>query len=291
MTGRVWLETAMPPELGKEEQMKNHILISVLVLFAFMFSSPLPAKETLTVASTTSTLDSGLFDALIPPFEKKFECTVRIIAVGTGQAMRLARDGNADVLLVHDREAEEKFVADGFGVKRLDVMHNDFVVVGPKNDPAGISGLKAADALRKISTAGIFFVSRGDDSGTHKKELKLWKSAGLKPTGRWYMESGSGMETTLRIANEKIAYCLVDRATWLAHQKEIDTLVILTQGDAQLFNPYSVIVVAPTKFPWLNVRMASRFAEFIRSAEGQAIIRDFGKDKFAEPLFYPDVIQ
>jgi tungstate transport system substrate-binding protein len=291
LTGRVWLETAMPPGLGKEEQMKKYLLVFSLVLPIAFFSPRLQAKETLTLASTTSTLDSGLFDALIPPFETEFNCTVKIIAVGTGQAMRLARDGNADVLLVHDRQAEEKFVADGFGVKRLDVMHNDFVVVGPKNDPAGIRGMKGAEAFKKIAVNGAFFVSRGDDSGTHKKELQLWKAAGVSPAGEWYLESGSGMEATLRIANEKIAYCIVDRATWLAHQKEIDALVILAQSDALLFNPYSVIVVAPTKFPWLNVKLASRFAEFIRSPEGQAIIRDFGREKYKEPLFYPDVIQ
>jgi tungstate transport system substrate-binding protein len=270
---------------------KKYLLILLPVLFSFMFSGRLPAGETLTLASTTSTLDSGLFDALIPVFEKKFSCVVKVIAVGTGQAMRLARDGNADVLLVHDRAAEEKFVADGFGLKRLDVMHNDFVVVGPKNDPAGTIGLKGADAFKKIAAAGAFFVSRGDDSGTHKKEMLLWESAGIQPTGQWYLESGSGMEATLRIANEKGAYCLVDRATWLAHQKEIDTLVILVQGDGQLFNPYSVIVVNPAKFPWLNAKLANRFAEFIRSAEGQAIIGAFGKDKFGQPLYFPDVIQ
>jgi tungstate transport system substrate-binding protein len=271
--------------------MKKYLLVFSLVLPIVFFSPRLQAKETLTLASTTSTLDSGLFDALIPPFETEFNCTVKIIAVGTGQAMRLARDGNADVLLVHDRTAEEKFVADGFGARRLDVMHNDFVVVGPKNDPAGISGLKGAEAFKKIAVNGAFFVSRGDDSGTHKKELQLWKAAGVSPAGEWYLESGSGMEATLRIANEKIAYCIVDRATWLAHQKEIDALVILAQSDALLFNPYSVIVVAPAKFPWLNVKLASRFAEFIRSAKGQAIIRDFGREKYKEPLFYPDVIQ
>jgi tungstate transport system substrate-binding protein len=291
MTGRVWLETAMPPELGKEEQMKKILLVSALVFITAFFSPQLPAKDTLTLASTTSTLDSGLFDALIPPFEKEFNCAVKVIAVGTGQAMRLARDGNADVLLVHDRAAEEKFVADGFGVARLDVMHNDFVLVGPPADPAKISGLKAVEAFKKIAAAGSGFVSRGDDSGTHKKELQLWKASGVHPEGKWYLESGSGMEATLRIANEKIAYCLVDRATWLAHQKEIDKLVILAQRDAQLFNPYSVIVVAPTKFPWLNVKLATRFAEFIRSAVGQDIIRDFGREKFGQPLFYPDVIK
>jgi tungstate transport system substrate-binding protein len=277
--------------------MKKCFLVPVLVLFSLMPSGLLPAKETLTLASTTSTLDSGLFEALIPPFERKFNVTVKIIAVGTGQAMRLARDGNADVLLVHDRPAEEKFVAEGFGIARLDVMHNDFVLVGPRNDPAAARGLEAAAAFKNIAAAGAFFVSRGDDSGTHKKELQLWKTSGLRPAGEWYLESGSGMEATLRIANEKLAYCLVDRATWLAHsaraatadrQKEIDTLVILAQGDALLFNPYSVIVVSPAKFPWLNFKLASRFAEYVRSAEGQAVIGAFGKDKFGSALFYPD---
>jgi tungstate transport system substrate-binding protein len=271
--------------------MKKHLLILSLVFLTAFFSPALQAKETLTLASTTSTLDSGLFDALVPAFEKEFNCTVKIIAVGTGQAMRLARDGNADVLLVHDRAAEDKFVADGFGVKRLDVMHNDFVLVGPPADPAKVSGLKAAEAFRKIAAAGAAFVSRGDDSGTNKKELTLWQAADVKPSGKWYMESGTGMEATLRIANEKLAYCLVDRATWLAHQQETDGLAILAQGDAKLFNPYSVIVVAPAKFPWLNTKLATRFAEFIRSAAGQRIIRDFGREKYKQPLFYPDVIQ
>jgi len=270
--------------------MKNRFFVYLLIIFSLILSSRLPAKEILTLASTTSTLDSGLFDALIPPFEKKFSCTVKIIAVGTGQAMRLARDGNADVLLVHDRAAEEKFVADGFGIERLDVMHNDFVVVGPKSDPAGIRGMKGAEAFKKIAAAGAFFVSRGDDSGTHKKELQLWKASSVPPTGKWYLESGSGMEATLRVASEKIAYCLIDRATWLAHAREADPLAVMVEGDPQLFNPYSVIVVAPAKFPWLNFKLASHFAEFIRSAEGQAIIRAFGQDKFGCALFYPDVI-
>ncbi|HUU04246.1 MAG TPA: substrate-binding domain-containing protein [Patescibacteria group bacterium] len=270
--------------------MKKVCLALALGFQVLVFSPPLPGRDTLTLASTTSTLDSGLFDALMPPFEKKFDCAVKIIAVGTGQAMRLARDGNADVLLVHDREAEEKFVAEGFGAERLDVMHNDFVLVGPASDPARSRGLPVALAMAKIAAACVAFVSRGDDSGTHKKELKLWGQAGLNPAGRWYMESGSGMEATLRIANEKNAYCLVDRATWLAHRKEIDVLAVLVEGDAQLFNPYSVIVVSTAKFPWLNVKLATRFAEFIRSPQGQAIIRDFGKDKFGSALFFPDVL-
>jgi tungstate transport system substrate-binding protein len=271
--------------------MKKRFFIFPLVIFSMIAPGRLAAKESMTLASTTSTLDSGLFDVLIPVFEKKFDVTVKVIAVGTGQALRLARDGNADVLLVHDRAAEEKFVADGFGIERLDVMHNDFVLVGPKNDPARIRGVKGAEAFKKIAAAGACFVSRGDDSGTHKKELQLWKAAGVPPAGTWYLESGTGMEATLRIASEKLAYCLVDRATWLSHRGETDALAVLAEGDALLFNPYSVIVVNPAKFPWLKFKLAGQFADFIRSAEGQAIIRDFGRDKFGCPLFYPDVIR
>jgi tungstate transport system substrate-binding protein len=243
------------------------------------------------LASTTSTLDSGFFDAVIPAFEKKFNCSVRVIAVGTGQAIRLARDGNADALLVHDREAEDKFVADGFGIKRLDVMHNDFVIVGPGTDPAAVHGLRAAEAFRKIAAGGAVFVSRGDDSGTHKKELRLWKNLGSKPASKSYLESGTGMEATLRIADEKNGYTLVDRATWLAHRKEVGALNLLVEGDSELFNPYSVIVVSPARFPWVNFRIAAKFADFLRGPDGQKLIREFGVEKYGSPLFFPDVIQ
>ena len=269
--------------------MKRYFLMCFLAVLPLLSAGRPAVRQTLTLASTTSTLDSGLFDALIPIFEKKLACRVKVIAVGSGQAIRLARDGNADVLLVHDREAEEKFVAEGFGIERLDVMHNDFVIVGPKNDPARIRGLDSTAAFTRLATGGFFFVSRGDASGTHKKELQLWKAAGVQPATTRYLESGSGMEVTLRIANEKSAYCLVDRATWLAHQKEIATLVLLVENDARLFNPYSVIVVNPAKFPGLNFKLAVRFAKFIRSPQGQAIIGAFGKDTFGRALFYPDV--
>ncbi|HOW45712.1 MAG TPA: substrate-binding domain-containing protein [Candidatus Aminicenantes bacterium] len=263
----------------------------IAVALAAALALPLAGAGTLTVASTTSTLDSGLFDALIPPFEKLHGCTVKVIAVGTGQAMRLGRDGNADVLLVHDREAEEKFVAEGFGLERLDVMHNDFVLVGPAGDPALARGLAAVEAFRRIAAAGAPFVSRGDDSGTHKKERRLWRAAGVEPGGAGYLESGTGMEATLRIAVEKGAYCLVDRATWLAHAREAGGLAVLAEGDPSLFNPYSVIVVSPAKFPWLNTALARRFAEFVRSPAGQAIIRDFGRERYGAPLFFPDVVR
>jgi tungstate transport system substrate-binding protein len=260
------------------------VLLAVLII-------PAAGKEKLTLASTTSTLDSGLFDALIPVFERKYDCQVKIIAVGTGQAIRLARDGNADVLLVHDRVAEDLFVGEGFGEKRLDVMHNDFVLVGPAQDPANVKGMKALEAFKKLAAAKALFVSRGDDSGTHKKELRLWFEAGEKPAGDFYLESGSGMEASLRIANEKKAYCLTDRATWLSHQKEIDALTILVENDPTLYNPYSVIVVSQAKFPWVQHKLATAFADFIRSPEGQSIIREFGKDKYGSPLFFPDVVK
>ncbi len=269
----------------------NFLRLISLFLIVFGLNSQSFAKQKITLASTTSTLDSGLFEVIIPAFEKKYDCSVKIIAVGTGQAIRLARDGNADVLLVHDRPSEEKFVADGCGVKRLDVMHNYFLIVGPKNDPAGIKALKALDAFKKIFEVQGLFVSRGDDSGTHKKELSFWKKANLKPTGNWYLESGSGMEATLRIANEKTAYTLADRATWLAHRKEADTLDILAQGDPELFNPYSVIVVSPARYPWINYDLAKKFADFLRSSEGQGIIRNYGVAKFGSPLFFPDVFK
>ena len=267
----------------------SHLLLALYLLTGFCFTAP--AEEALILASTTSTLDSGLLDVLVPVFEKANQCKVKVIAVGTGQAIRLARDGNADLLLVHDRQAEEQFVADGFGIERLDVMHNDYVIVGPAADPAGIKNLAAEAAFKKIAQGQSAFVSRGDDSGTHKKEKSIWKSCQLTPAGEWYLESGSGMEATLRIANEKLAYCLIDRSTWLAHHQETDGLTLLAEGDPRLFNSYSVIVVSPQKYPHVNHALASRFADFIRGPEGQKIIREFGKEKFGQPLFFPDVIK
>lgn len=266
-----------------------HLTLLLLVVFSFLACNNYSStKQKLILASTTSTLESGFFDEFIPVFEKKYNCSVKVIAVGTGQAIRLAKDGNADVLLVHDRKAEEKFVRDGYGIKRLDVMHNDFFIVGPKNDPADIKDNKALDALKKIYNEKSFFVSRGDDSGTYKKELSLWEKLKIKPCGNWYIETGASMEMTLRIAQEKNAYSLVDRATWLSHKKEIDVLEILVEGDPLLYNPYSVIVVSPAKYPWVNYKLAKKFASFIRSPEGQKIIKNFGVEKFGEPLFYPD---
>lgn len=289
---------SLPPVLGKERKMKVGFLFipkfiaTLLIFFVLLgYNNQSFAKQKLTLLSTTSTLDSGLFDVFIPVFEKKYDCSVKVIAVGTGQAIRLAKDGNADVLLVHDRMSEEQFVKNGYGIKRLDVMHNDFLIVGPKNDPAGIKNDKALDAFKKIYQSKSLFVSRGDDSGTHKKELSIWGKLNIKPSGDFYIESGTGMEMTLRIANEKNAYCLIDRATWLSHKKEIDLLEILVEGDSILYNPYSVIVVSPTKFPWTNFKLAQKFADFIRSPEGQKIIKNFGVKKFGESLYFPDVVK
>ncbi len=256
---------------------------------AIILTGPAFAADPLTLATTTSTYDSGLLDVLIPAFEKVCGCKVKIISVGTGQAVRTARDGNADVVLVHDRATEEQFVKDGFGVKRHDVMYNDYVLVGPKSDPAKIKGqADITKAFGNISMSKANFASRSDDSGTHKKELSLWKRANLKPEGKWYLQVGSGMIATLRVANEKGAYCLTDRGTWLAHEKELKDLSILVEKDEYLKNNYSVIAVSKEKHPKINAAGAELFVKFITGPDGQKIIADFGVKKYGQPLFFPD---
>jgi len=263
-------------------------LIALLSLSLFSCSKP---KEII-LASTTSTQDSGLFDAILPAFQKASGYTVKVIAVGTGEAIELGKKGEADVILVHSRKAEDAFVEEGYGLDRRDVMHNDYLVVGPAGDPAKLSDANtAADAFIAIADSQSLFVSRGDDSGTHKKELTLWEKAGVNPKGDWYIETGQGMGETLRISEEKQGYTLTDRGTWLA-QKENYTLAGLFQGDKALFNPYGVIAVNPEKHPGLKINYegAMAFIEWITGEEGQAIIKTFGVEKFGEPLFYPDVI-
>jgi len=229
----------------------------------------------ITVASTTSTRNSGLYDDILPKFTKDTGVSVRVVAVGTGQAIRTAKNGDADVLFVHHKKSEEKFVADGFGVKRLDVMYNDFVIVGPKNDPAGIKGLKnAGQALTKISTASAIFASRGDDSGTHKKELGLWQSAGVdvsNTSGGWYRETGSGMGATLNTASAMSGYAVTDRATWL-NFKNKGELTILAEGDPMLFNQYGIILVNPIKHPHVKAKLGQTFIDWIVSIKGQSAI-------------------
>lgn len=248
---------------------------------AFMLTlsfSATAADKFITVASTTSTANSGLFDAILPVFEKQSGIQVRVVAVGTGKAIRLARSGDADVLFVHHKPSEEKFVADGFGIERFDVMYNDFVLVGPKSDPAGISSAETAtEALAKISASQSPFASRGDDSGTNKKERSLWKAASIDPTsasGTWYRETGSGMGATLNVASGMNAYAMTDRATWLKFKNRGD-LEILTEGDPALFNQYGIILVNEKKHPHVKSALGQQFVDWIVSETGQTLINDY----------------
>lgn len=244
-------------------------------------------RPQLTLATTTSVQDSGLLDSLLPPFETENRCTVKVIAVGTGQAIRLAEEGNVDLILVHDPIREEVFVEEGYGARRYNVMYNDFLIVGPEEDLAGIKGEReGVKALKKIAISKSTFISRGDDSGTHRKERELWRVTGIEPSGGWYIEAGTGMVGTLRIANERRAYTLTDRGTYLAHRKELD-LTILVEGDENLYNPYSIIPVSKEKYPHINYQLAMKLVEFITGVEGQNIIRTYGEKEYGGPLFFP----
>lgn len=248
---------------------------------------PKPAKVDLILATTTSTQDSGLLDVLIPEFEKKTGYKVKTIAVGSGQAIAMGEKGEADVLLTHAPDAEKKVLAGGAVINRRLVMHNDFVIVGPEGDPAGIKGKTAKDAFTVIAGRQAVFISRGDNSGTHQLEKKLWSEAGIKPAGSWYQEAGAGMGQTLRIANEKRGYTVTDRATYLAQMKTL-SLPILLEGDAKLLNIYHVMEVNQDKFTKVNSPGAKAFSDFLLSAQGQALIASFGKDKFGQALFFAD---
>lgn len=247
------------------------------------------ASKSIILATTTSTQDSGLLDVLIPVFEKDTGYFVKTIAVGSGQAMAMGQKGEADVLLVHSPDAEKKFMAEGFGTSRRLVMHNDFVIVGPANDPARIRGVKTSiDALKKIAQAGSLFLSRGDNSGTHAKEKGLWKATGINPDGqKWYQQTGLGMGETLNIAAEKKGYTLTDRGTYLALRKTLG-LAILVEGDAKLLNVYNVIELNAAKWPKINVAGGKAFADFMVSKKAQELIGKFGVEKFGAPLFFPD---
>lgn len=249
-----------------------------------------PANPTLILATTTSTQDSGLLDVLVPMFEAQTGYTVQTVAVGTGAALKMGEEGNADVLLVHAPAAEKFFMDAGYGKDRFLVMHNDFVIVGPAADPAGIADLTVVEAYQAIAAARAPFVSRGDDSGTHKAELALWKKAALEPAAfstDFYISSGQGMGATLTIASEKRAYTFTDRATYLALKKNLD-LTILVEGDAMLLNVYHVITVNNEKWPKANYEGALAFAEFMVRDDVQKIIAEFGVDQFGQPLFFPD---
>lgn len=266
-------------------------LILAVVFYCSFVSLSLAQEEVrLRISSTTSTDNTGLFGALNPPFEKMFNCHLDVIAEGTGKALKTGEMGDCDVVFVHARQAEDKFIEDGFGVNRRDVMYNDFIILGPKGDPAGIGGSQdATQAMAKIAKAQAFFVSRGDDSGTHKLEKELWEKTGLKPQGQWYAEAGQGMGAVLQMADEKSGYTLSDRGTYLAYKGKIK-LEILSEGDPILFNPYGIMAVNPAKHPHVNYVLAMAYIGWVTSLEGQKIIREFGKDKFGQPLFIPMAI-
>jgi tungstate transport system substrate-binding protein len=247
------------------------------------------ADKFIVVQSTTSTQNSGLFDFILPKFTAKTGIEVRVVAVGTGQALKNAANGDGDVLFVHAKPAEEKFVADGFGVKRFDVMYNDFVIVGPDKDPAGVGGMKDANAaLQKIAAAKAPFASRGDDSGTHKMEQALWKAAGIAPAkaaGGWYRETGSGMGATLNTAAGMGAYALTDRATWIAFKNKAG-LKIQIEGDARLFNQYGVILVNPKKHAKVKAEEGQAFVDWLIGPEGQQAIAGYKQN--GQQLFFPN---
>ncbi len=249
---------------------------------------PAPENPEIILATTTSTRDSGLLDVILPIFEAQTGYVVKMIAVGTGEALKMGEEGNADVLMVHAPASEITFMENGFGKQRELMMHNDFVLVGPASDPAGIkSASSAIEALTMIATAKVPFASRADDSGTHKMEVKLWTNAEITPAGDWYLETGQGMADTLRVASEKFAYTLTDRATYLFQKDNLD-LDILYEGDPVFLNIYHVITVNPDKWPLVNAEGAQAFLDFTISPEIQSIILDYGKDKFGQPLFVPD---
>lgn len=260
--------------------------------------APTPAgpPQDLILSTTTSTNDTGLLAAILPDFEAKFNAKVKVVAVGTGQAIKNGSDGNADVVLVHARAQEDDFVKSGFGINRRDVMYNDFILVGPPADPAKVAGNSSvADALKKIAAAAAPFVSRGDKSGTNTKELELWKAAGIDPTGSWYSAIGQGMGQTLTFSNEKGAYTLTDRGTWLAQASKLPGLKIVVGGnsiaenkDKALLNPYGVILVNPAKYPQIKGALAESFAQWITSLPTQELIGNFGKQQYGQPLFYAD---
>ncbi|HLN90348.1 MAG TPA: substrate-binding domain-containing protein [Patescibacteria group bacterium] len=257
------------------------ILFVILLVLAAL---PARAEERLRMSTTTSTENSGLLAVLLPPFEKKFGCKVDVVAVGTGKALKLGEAGDVDVVFVHARTLEDKFVANGFGVNRRDVMYNDFVVVGPPADPAGVGKTQSApETFRAISSKGSPFISRGDESGTHQKEKEIWASAGIVPKGAWYVDAGQGMGEVLTMATQKRGYTLSDRGTYIAFRKKTD-LVVVRQGDNTLWNPYGIIAVNPKKHAHVKYDLAMKLVEFVTGPEGRSIIAGYKVD--GEQLFF-----
>jgi len=261
------------------------IVAAVVAAAALAFAPGSQADEFITVASTTSTEQSGLFKYFLPEAKKALGFDVHVVAVGTGQALDMGRRGDADVEFVHDKVAEEKFLAEGWGVKRYDVMYNDFVIVGPKSDPANAKGHDVVAALKKIAEAKAPFCSRGDKSGTDAAEKRYWKAAGIEPRGDWYRETGSGMGPTLNTASGMNAYALSDRGTWLSFKNHGD-LVILVEGDVKLFNQYGVMLVNPAKYPHVKKEMGQKFIDWVISPAGQATIANYKID--GQQLFFPN---
>ncbi|MEI8020884.1 MAG: substrate-binding domain-containing protein [Schlesneria sp.] len=256
-------------------------------LFTGCASKP-PSSRELTLATTTSTQDSGLLDVLLPAFERESGVKVKVIAVGSGQALELGRRGDADVLLTHSPQAETKFMDEGWGGKREALMHNDFVIVGPAEGRAGLKNAPtAADAFKIIAEAKSAFISRSDESGTHQKEINIWKTAGVEPDGMWYIRAGAGMAQALRMAHEKNAFVLSDRATYLTLKNEIE-LSVSFEGDEQLMNRYSVITINPKKHSHIHHDEANRFVEFLMSPNAKKIIGSFGVELYGQALFVPD---
>lgn len=267
---------------------RTMLFTTVFALALSACASAAAANPNIILATTTSTQDSGLLDVLVPMFEEQTGYTVQTIAVGTGEALKMGEEGNADVLLVHAPSSEITFMEGGHGKDRFLVMHNDFIVAGPAEDPAKIQGLDTQAAFAAVHNAGATFVSRGDDSGTHKKELELWKKAALDPAGQaWYLETGQGMGASLIVASEKGGYILTDRATYLANKDNLQ-LEILLEGDNSLLNVYHVLTVNPEAWPKVNYDGALAFSEFLTDPTTQDVIEQFGLDKYGQPLFYPD---
>jgi tungstate transport system substrate-binding protein len=252
-------------------------------------AAPLVAQSSeVVLATTTSVRDAGLLQAILPVFEREAGLRVKVIAVGSGQAMELGRRGEADILILHDPRGEQAFMAEGLGIRRAPLMHNEFVVVGPPQDPAGIGALPTAtQALRSIARARARFLSRGDRSGTHVKESALWEAVGVQPEGTWHLESGQGMGATLQIANELNAYTLTDLGTFLAHKSPLD-MRILVDGDPILHNPYHLVLPHPERFPWINQAGAQALLDHLVSPETQSAIQRFGREQFGRSLFLPD---
>jgi tungstate transport system substrate-binding protein len=248
------------------------------------------SEESVVLATTTTTQDTGLIDVLLPAFERATGIKVKMVAVGTREALATGRRGDADVVLAHCRKAEDQFMAEGFGLVRYDVMHNDFVLIGPAKDPANAEGLEPEVAFARIVASKSRFISRGDGSGTHEKEQEIWKKTGISPRGDWFISTGQGQGESARIASEKQAYMLIDRGTYLALKPTL-SLRIITEGREELRNPYGVIVVNPAKNPRVHVKPAKAFAEWLISPAAQKLIGEFGRARFGRALFVPDAIR